>query len=129
MNGKQTVFLVEDEFLIRLMLTEMLEKSGYSVREFPTVKEALSAIHEAVNNKTPPAAVITDNNVEAVDAGMKILRAAKEAGIPRIMMSATALPPQVLAAGGSQTKLVRKPFQYKPLIDALESALEMGCKR
>ncbi len=75
----------------------------------------------------PPAAIITDNNVEHEGSGLELLREAAKRNIPRILISGHAIAPaELIASGGSQAKQITKPFSFNTIISTLNTVVAKG---
>jgi DNA-binding response OmpR family regulator len=84
-SDKPTVLLVEDEFLIRLSLTESLLDDGFEVIETQTAAEAIAIVRSDV----PIAILLTDIQLGGDMDGVQLARIAREArpDLPVIYMT------------------------------------------
>jgi PAS domain S-box-containing protein len=115
-----TVLVVEDAHMVRRMVVDQLETAGLTVLEAPTGEDAITLAAE-----TPPGSlglVLTDvvmpemNGPQVVQGVRKHHPTAKT-----IFMSGH---PRNLLSDLSGTRLLRKPFTRKQLLDEVRRALE-----
>ncbi len=122
------IYVIEDERLQRDRLAAILTGQGYQVTAFATVDAAMGHMGWQADapflSRNLPDAIITDNRTPGTMNGLDMLRAAKEAAVPRMMLSADMKESQVIAAGGSQAKLFFKPCDDKELLGALRGLLD-----
>jgi CheY-like chemotaxis protein len=130
----EKIYYVEDEHLPRNDLTKLLTESGYDVTAFANVNSAMEHMGwrpEASRlTSNLPDAIITDNQTPGIMNGFDMLRAAKDANIPRMMLTGDIriMERDVIAAGGSQAKLLFKPCNEKELLTALGSMVAKGAR-
>lgn len=115
----KTVLIVEDEFLIALDLTLVLEKRGWSVLG-PAA--SVDAALRLLENETPAVALL---DVNLVDGPVTLVaEALKARNIPFVMASAHSRPElyggNVLAGAPN----VGKPTDERVLLAALERSLD-----
>ena len=84
MSMAKTIFVVDDEESIRLLLREELADLGYEVSVYPNGRTALDALEAQ-----PPDLMILDIRMPGID-GIKVLQQAKKAhpALPVILCSA-----------------------------------------
>ena len=118
-HGLGCILLVEDEFLIRMLLADELRDVGYQVIEAVNADEAL----EVLRGLTPDA-IISDVMMPGSLDGMGLLAAVRETSpnLPVILMSGHADPMDAVAAGANQ--LIAKPFRVGAIVEAIRLALE-----
>lgn len=118
-RGLGCILLVEDEFLIRMLLADELRDVGYQVIEAVNADEAL----EVLRGLTPDA-IISDVMMPGSLDGMGLLAAVRETSpnLPVILMSGHADPMDAVAAGANQ--LIAKPFRVGAIVEAIRLALE-----
>lgn len=109
------ILLVEDEYLIRLILAEELTEAGFVVREAESGEQAAALIASKADIFT---ALVTDIHMPGSLDGMAVARLLRERrpGIPVVYM--TGRPDVVVAAGAteSETSLLPKPFAPSQLL-------------
>ncbi len=102
------LLVVEDEFLIRLMLSEALIDAGYEVLEAADADEALQRIAEATDR--PPRVLLTDVQLPGTVNGHELASRirARLPALPVIFMTGR---PEPLAASASRRDVViAKPY-------------------
>ncbi len=115
----QRVLIVEDEFLIRLTLSEVLADEGYQVLEAETADEAL-----AILDATPDIAVLlTDIQLPgALDGRALVQRVrATRPGLPVIFMTGR---PDAMEGAGPRDMFVAKPYLPSEICKAVRTMLE-----
>ena len=117
-RGLGCILVVEDEFLIRMLLADELRDVGYQVIEASTADEGL----EVLLGVTPDA-IISDVKMPGSIDGLGLLEAVREKspGLPVIIMSADAHPDIAIAAGANQ--FVAKPFKVGVIVEAVRHEL------
>jgi CheY-like chemotaxis protein len=70
----RTILIVEDEFLIRMMLAETLQDEGFEVAEAGTAADAIALLHD----KSEIALLITDLTLPGSMDGMELARWARQ---------------------------------------------------
>ena len=116
------ILLVEDEFLIRLILTEELADAGFEVREAENGDQAARLIE---NPPTDFSLLITDIHMPGRLNGMQLARLMR-ARHPDIPFSYIPGRPDVLAAAGplgAKEALVSKPFTSSDILGAARMLL------
>ena len=116
-----TVLVVEDEFLIRLTLAEVLADEGYVVMEAESGDDALQLLHA-----NPAIAILlTDIQLPGSLDGRALARKAREArpDLPVLFMTgrspaAGSIPPDLRAA------TVAKPYLPSEICNAVRRLLE-----
>ena len=103
MNGPK-ILVVEDEFLIRLTLSEALADEGYTVMEATNGEEALRILSADV------ALLITDMQLPGKINGAEIARRAREIlpELPVIFM--TGRPERIGSTTSSRDTFITKPY-------------------
>ena len=119
-RGLGCILVVEDEFLIRMMLADDLRDAGYQVIEASNADEAL----EVLRGLTPDV-IISDVNMPGSVDGMGLLESVRETSpeLPVIIMSAHAQPEVAFAAGANH--FVAKPFTFGAIVEALRCGLDL----
>lgn len=118
-RGLGCILVVEDEFLIRMMLADDLRDAGYQVIEASNADEAL----EVLRGLTPDV-IISDVNMPGSVDGMGLLAAVRETcpELPVVIMSAHTQPDVAFAAGANH--FVAKPFTFGAIVEAMRCALD-----
>ena len=111
----QCVLVVEDEILIRMMLSDELRDAGFHVIEAATADEALVILRTLV-----PDIVVSDVRMPGSLDGMGLLAVVREnfPALPVIIASAHLQPELALADGA--TKFIAKPYRTDDIIDAIQ---------
>ena len=114
------ILIVEDEFLIRLTLAEVLTDEGYTVFEAETGEDAL-----VILGQHPDIAVLlTDVQLPGKVDGRALVRMIREtrADLPVIFM--TGRPDAVVTqAGGAREMFVAKPYLPSEICAAVKRIL------
>ena len=117
------VLLVDDEAVIREVLTEQFEAAGFSVVAASSGEEALSLLAAGTAVDT----LVTDLSMPGID-GLTVIRAAQERypGLPAVLLTGNAGDGVALAVGGAVSgsfSLLRKPVSGEYLIDRVRAGL------
>lgn len=114
------ILVIEDELLIRYMISDVLRDSGYGVIEACNADEALQILHSLA----PIEPVISDVRMPGSMDGLGLLAAIKATlpKLPVIMMSAH-LEPRVAIVGGA-AHFLAKPFAPQDLLDLIGTELK-----
>ena len=112
------ILVVEDEFVIRLMLCEHLREVGYHVIEACNADEALVILEASV-----PQFIVTDVNMPGELDGQGLLAKVRELHptLPVIVVSAH-LP--YFAGTDSYTQFMSKPYSFDALLENIQTPLE-----
>jgi signal transduction histidine kinase/FixJ family two-component response regulator len=117
------ILLVDDESMVREVLTEFLEDAGYVVMAAADGMQALALLD------TGPAiaAVVTDLSMPGMD-GLAVIRAAQERypSLPAVLLTGYAGEDAAMALGTSiagPVSLLRKPIRSVELLDSLAAML------
>ena len=112
------VLVVEDEFLIRLILVEELRDAGYEVKEAETAQGAL----ELLETLDPALSVlVTDIHMPGDKTGLD-LAAYVRGHMPKVPIIFTTGRPDVLASVrqlDARQMLVRKPYEPAEIISRI----------
>ena len=116
--SRQCILVVEDELLIRFMLSDGLRDEGYHVIEACNADEALTILKTTV-----PDLMISDVRMPGSLDGLELLRAVRETltGLPVIITSGHLDP--ATAIGDGATQFVSKPYVMEALVDTVRSVL------
>ena len=113
-RGIGCILVVEDEFLIRMLLADELREVGYQVIEASSADEALEIL-----GCVTPDAIVSDFRMPGSLDGLGLLKVVRETspGLPVIIMSGDAPSEEALAAGANQ--FVAKPFTLTSIVEAV----------
>jgi len=123
MNGQFEIWVVDDDEAIRFVLKRALQRKGYAVRCFETVRsvsEALEAGH--------PGAILTDIRLPDAD-GLSVVDTIERLAVdcPVIAMTAFSdLDQAVSAFQKGVFEYLPKPFDLEQVISVIERALATG---
>src|SRR5260370_14748328 len=115
----ESILVVDDEEDIRLLLTELLRRHGYAVREAPSGQEALVQLFA-----TPPSLVLLDVAMPELDGWATLARIREVSDVPVIMV--TARGEELERVRGLQSgadDYVTKPFGRQELLARVEALL------
>ncbi|MBB6453924.1 two-component system response regulator (stage 0 sporulation protein F) [Salirhabdus euzebyi] len=118
---QKTVFIVDDQIGIRLLLKEVIESQGFKVRDFETCMEALK-----VCEKEKPSLYFVDYKMPLMDGLEFATKLEKELAIeaPVILMSGLSVEEM---EGKSETKNIKhilaKPFDITDIHKLLSTYL------
>lgn len=115
---RKCILVVEDEFLIRFMLSDELRDAGYQVIEACDATEAV-----AVLKTVQPDLIISDVRMPGSLDGMGLLALVRETtpALPVIIISGHMHPAQALIEGATQ--FVAKPYLMEAVVDAVQKVL------
>ena len=109
------ILVVEDEFLIRATLAEMLEDAGHEVVAAESGEEALNLLRA----DTGIALVMTDMSLAGGMNGLTLASAARGLRAQMPVIFVTGRPDLAPAADGSPTEVVAKPYTSSEIIGAV----------
>jgi PAS domain S-box-containing protein len=120
---KQYVLLVDDDAIVRDILTLSLEESGYTV--FPVDSGPAALTWLAANERVD--IIVSDLTMPGMD-GLKLIRAAQEQrpGLPAVLLTGYAGDGAALAVGGAISgtfSLLRKPVTGTQLVDRINALI------
>ncbi len=115
------ILLVEDEFLIRLILSEALAEAGYDVCEAETGDEAV----ELMEAQTGFDVLVTDIQMPGATDGIALagLIRSRHPGIPVVYMTGR---PDVMRKAGhldEREAFIRKPYGPSEVLSTIERLL------
>ena len=115
------ILVVEDEFLIRIVLSDSLRDVGYHVIEANSADEALVLLDTVL-----PDLIISDVRMPGSVDGMGLLAAIKlhHPSLPVIITSGHFQAALALAAGANN--FVPKPYSFEPMLRAVQDELANG---
>jgi CheY-like chemotaxis protein len=114
-NAKQTGFVVEDEWLIRLELVEELTSAGWTVRDSGSGEDALKTIAQAQAAGEQMDFLVTDIRLGGAVDGWDVAEACRKAwpGLAVIYVSANPMVESRRVEGGT---MLSKPAEMENLI-------------
>jgi signal transduction histidine kinase/ActR/RegA family two-component response regulator len=120
------VLVVDDEVMIRDVLSGQLASAGYEVLTAPDGAAAIGLIEDGETVDV----LVTDLSMPGMN-GLAVIRAAQERrpGLPAILLTGYAGDGAALAMGGSvggAFLLLRKPIPAEDLVDRIRAVLEVG---
>ncbi len=119
------VLLVEDDAVIRMALSLMLEGWGYRVTDAGSVAEAL----ELLDGNLVPDLVLTDYRLPDGDTGLMLmdtLRRRIGRDLPGVLLTGDTSSDRLREAAGAQCALLHKPIQPQDLRRIVEASLRNG---
>ena len=121
----ERILIVEDEFLIRATLVEVLEDEGYEV----VAAESGEAALELVNADGGIALMMTDMHLAGAMDGVTLASAVRglRGGMPVIFM--TGRPDRVPALDPAMEAMVSKPYTSGDMIAAIARLLALAKAR
>lgn len=118
-DTRRCILVVEDELLIRYMLSDGLRDEGYHVIEACNADEALTILETAI-----PDLLISDVRMPGSLDGLELMKAVREtlATLPVIIMSGHISPSQAKAEGASQ--FLAKPYSMEKVFEVVRGLLD-----
>lgn len=116
--SRKCILIVEDELLIRFMLSDGLRDEGYQVIEACNADEALTILETAI-----PDLLISDVRMPGSLDGLELLRTVRGTvpNLPVIITSGHVDPAEALGDGASL--VARKPYSLETVFDAVRNVL------
>ncbi len=125
--GKR-ILVMDDEEVVRQIMSEMLESLGFTPICSADGKELLRLFARETQAGRPPAAIIVDLTVPGVMGGMEVIHDIREQDpdVPVFVLSGYSGDP-VMAKPGDHgfTASLKKPFQLSELREILETHLSV----
>lgn len=123
-TGSARLIVVDDEPLVREIITQQLEAAGYSVRSFASGTDALAALDAGEEADL----IVSDLSMPGMD-GIALIREAhrRRPKLPAILLTGFATNAAEIAVGGAISgtfSLLRKPVSEQLLVDRVEMLLE-----
>ena len=120
-DARRCILVVEDELLIRFMLSDGLRDEGYHVIEACNADEALTILETAV-----PDLLISDVRMPGSLDGLELLKVVREtlAGLPVILISGHLDP--AIAIGDGATQFIAKPYLIETVVRAVTNVLDQA---
>jgi CheY-like chemotaxis protein len=112
------ILVVEDEFLVRMMLSDILREANYIVTEAYNADEALTLL-----SSEWPDLIITDVRMPGSCDGLELTARVREANVklPIIVTSAHLVPDFNQFSG--PTHFLPKPYEFNVVVKLVESEL------
>ena len=119
-TGRKCVLVVEDELLIRLILSDELRDAGYDVIEAFNADEALTVLRSLVRVDL----IISDVRMPGTVDGLGLL-AEVRAAFPKlpVIMTSGHLEPRLALTNGA-TAFLTKPYGLEAMVSVVQKALE-----
>ena len=117
---RKTILFIEDDNLIRKIIEEFLNESGYLVLKAKDGLEGIEMINKEVFDL-----IITDVVLPHV-SGIGVIKMAKtrHPEVPIICITGYGYFPEKLAEEEHADKILHKPFEFKELAEAIKALLE-----
>ena len=114
-----TILVVEDEFLIRFMVSDALRDAGFAVIEACDADEALEIAYSGV----PLELIFSDVRMPGSIDGLGLLAQVQDLRptVPVIITSGHLLPDEALSKGA--VKFLGKPYTSDEAVDLIKSEL------
>ena len=125
LEPQATVFVVDDELVVRDSLRWLIESVGLSVQTFSSASEFLDAY-----NSTMAGCVILDVRMPGI-SGLELQETLRERGdtIPIIVVTGYAdVPMAVRAMKSGATEFLQKPYSDQRLLDVVQQAIDDDAK-
>src|SRR6201996_3327812 len=122
------VLLVDDDEVIRLTLTGMLEQSGFAVTSAANVPEALRFISGPESYDV----LLSDLHMPGAGDGLTVVSAMRHVNPKAVTLLLSAYPEMTAAVAAilQQTdEILVKPIQFQTLIKAIEERMARGPRR
>lgn len=117
-DARQRVLVVEDEYLIRTLLSDELRDEGYDVIEASNADEALLILETAV-----PDLIISDVRMPGSIDGLGLLALVSQSHPTlRVIITSGHLQPTLATAAGA-TQFVPKPYSLEVIVKAAQNRL------
>ena len=113
----KTVLVVEDEALIRIIVTEALMGAGFAIREAAQADEALALLDESANEID---LVFTDVTMPGSMDGIELAHRVNSAWPHIAMIIASGKPLPVHADFPSGTQFIPKPYAIDEVVDQVQ---------
>lgn len=120
-NGSVRVVVVDDDSLVRGLITRALVRAGFVTFEAADGQEGLDIVLDLAALDEPPAVMVVDRHMPVMDGDelVREIRAIEEFEfLPIIMMSAEP------GVAGSYDAFVAKPFANSELISLIATLLK-----
>ena len=123
-NARPTILLVEDDEMLRRLLSRVLSDEGFRVLEAENGDIALKLLG-GLNR--PPEVVLTDIAMPVMD-GFKFARIFRSLypAVPILFMTGALLQAQGSLLPDTGTRVLLKPFDAEVLLEAVQSCLDQG---
>ena len=118
-RGAACILVVEDEFLVRMMVSDFLRDAGFTVIEAFNADEAISILHSGATIDL----MLSDVRMPGSMDGLGLLDYSRDMfpGLPVIITSGHLVPGDALAKGATQ--FLAKPYMFDHAIHLVELEL------
>lgn len=119
-GGKAAILVVEDEALIRMVISDQLRDSGYDVVETRSADEAVALMEKGLHVD----AVFSDVNLPGTLNGIGLARwmRSQRPQIP-VLLTSGAITAQDVPADLRDTELLLKPYDVEEVVRRIRPAL------
>jgi DNA-binding response OmpR family regulator len=120
---KPTVLLVDDEFLIRLALSDFLQECGFKTLEARDAEQAIAALESL---DTPIDVVLTDVRMPGQMNGFGLAQWIREnrPGLPVLLVSGDAQKADIAEQLCDKQDIMPKPLDFHSVAVRLRAAIE-----
>ena len=127
-EGKHTILVVDDEFLIRAFLSDYLQECGFKVLEAVSADEALQIIE---NDDFSVDLVLTDIRMPGEMDGFALARwlHTNRPGLPVILTSGDSRKAHAVKELCEERPFFEKPYAVKDVLAAVRAGLESSRPR
>jgi CheY-like chemotaxis protein len=117
-----TILVVEDEVLIRLMISEYLREFGYNVVEAKNAAEA----KRILQSDEPVEVVFTDIRMPGEMNGLALAQWIKQnkPGVGVVVTSAYVSPEDLAAQSGSDVQFIGKPYVPQMVLERIRAQIK-----
>ena len=118
-RGAACILVVEDEFLVRMMVSDFLRDAGFTVIEAFNADEAICILHSGATIDL----MLSDVRMPGSMDGLGLLDYSRDTfpGLPIIITSGHLVPNEALVKGSTQ--FLAKPYTFDHAINLVELAL------
>lgn len=121
MDAEPTVFIVDDESVVRDSLTVLMDTEGLKTETFESAQEFLDSY-----DSDKPGCLLLDVRMPGID-GLELQERLKEGGIeiPIVFLTAHAdIPLAVAAMRAGAAEFIEKPFDGRDLLSRVRGAID-----
>ena len=124
MGGSETILIVEDEEVLRLLAARMLGELGYTVLEAANGFEALKVL---ADRQAPVDMIITDLVMPEMSGRELIERVRSFGNAPRVLFMSGYTDDEVIKQGisGSEIAFLQKPFTSELLVRKVRETIDI----
>ncbi|WP_296305571.1 response regulator [Pseudomonas sp.] len=118
MSNRPVVLVVEDDVLVRVVTTEILEENGYAPLVASSADEGLVTLV----NRPEVEVVVTDVILPGTLDGLGFVSEIRKRWPHKAVVVTSGRAPEMAAANAPNTVFLQKPFDQKALVAALSQA-------